>query len=492
MIQLRPYQNEAVNALLESYQRGVYGGLVVLPVGSGKSLLIAEICARLPDKRILVLAHRQELVSQNHAEYFKLTGESAAIWAASLNKKEKGRITFAQIQSAYKEKWEVDLILCDESHCIPTKDSSMYRTILDNCNGALLYGLTATPYRLDSGHLLQGEDALFTSVVYEAHYNELQEAGYLAPLVYRNPTCAVDNDQYAMKGGEIDPNAVETDLIRTDKLGKILHDVKERTSNRKKCLWFCPTVEIARQVTDRIQGTLVTADTQDRASVIAGDWKHLVNVEVLTTGFNYPSVDCLVFIRPTKSTALFKQMLGRGTRNTEGKANCLVLDYTTNTLCHGFLGDEYYTNSKKKRNDKKKCPACSTVLELGVNPCDACGYTWLGNTGERKPLAGVGVTAFDPEESQKVVDVKSWTIEKYFSMNSKKESLKVTFSCPGIGKVCKWFVPYGFYTRRFLQQVGGKMGTLSELVTQSASWKMPARIIVTKNDKGYFNMVDVG
>ena len=492
MIQLRPYQNEAVNALLDSYRQGVYGGLVVLPTAAGKSLVLAELCRRLPAKRILVLAHRQELVQQNAGEYFKLTGETPGVWSASLGAWRKERVTFAQIQSAYKQTWPVDLVLIDESHLLSRNESSMYHQILDNCNGALLYGLTATPYRLDSGHLLQGEDALFTSIVYEAHYNDLHEQGFLAGLTYKNPTCAVDNDEFNLRGGEINQDAVELELVRTDKLSKIVADVQEKTTTRSKCLWFCPTVEIAKQVTDRVQGTLITADTQNRADVIAGDWKHLINIETLTTGFNYPAIDCIVFIRPTKSTALFKQMLGRGTRNSPGKESCLVLDYTTNTLCHGFLGDEYYTNSKKKRNDKKKCPACNTVMELGINPCDACGYKWLAPSGERKPLAGVGVTAFDPEKEQNIVDVKDWTVEKYFSMNSQKESLKVTFKCAGIGKVCKWFVPYGFYTRRFLQQVGGKMGTLSELVTQSASWKMPSRIIVTRNDKGYFNMVDVG
>jgi DNA repair protein RadD len=488
-MELRPYQNEAVAALVDSFQSGLYGGLLIAPTGAGKSLYLAEIANRLKDKKILVLAHRQELISQNAKEFYNLTGEIPGVWSASLDQKTVRRVTFAQIQSAYRQSWPVDIVLIDEAHCLSSNESSMYQQILDKTNGALLYGLTATPHRLDTGHLVRGQDALFTKTIHETFYNDLVEQGYLAPLIYKTSDCGVSNSDFQNRGKDINQEQVEISL--EGKLDRIIADVESKTINRKKVLWFCPTVKIATELSQKISGTLITAETENRAAAILGDWKHLINVEVLTTGFNYPAIDTIVFLRPTKSTALFKQMMGRGTRKAPGKENTLILDYTTNTLCHGFLGDNDYPNAKGRKKDYKVCKACGEITKLEQKECPACGFVWLTKpraTGD--PLSGVLEESVDPDNAEQIVPVKSWSAVSYLSMSG-KTSLQITFNTTA-GKIKKWLPPYGFYSKRFLAQVGGKLGTVTQMEKDFPSWKKPDALIVTRNDKGYLTVLDVG
>lgn len=483
---LRYYQAEAVESI-KTFKG--YGGLIVLPTGSGKSLVAAEICKN-PDKKILVLAHRAELIKQNAEEFQELTGELPGIWAASLNERTERRVTFAMITSAYRRGFDVDLIIVDEAHLIPSRETSMYQQLLESSNAKQLIGLTATEHRTDIGHLVQGDKSLFSKVIYKAPYDKLVDEGYLAGIKYKSGV-GINNSDINLKNGELDQLVASNNL--QPKLASILIDATLKRKGRT--LWFCPTVQMADHVALLVGGKSITGTTPNRDLILndfkSGKVKDITNVEVLTTGFNEPKIETIVFLRPTQSTALFKQMLGRGTRLSEGKTNCLVLDYTTNTECHGFLGDDNYPNAKGVSPEYKCCLMCEEVIKVREKICPECGYEWESvPQGERRPLDNLKTVSHDPDQEY-VLDLQDMTAVSYRSMKSNKNTIQIIFKVNG-GKFSKWIPQRGFFTNQFL----GKLEIdRNFLVTPEAkiaainNCNLPKRVLAKKKGK-YFDFVD--
>lgn len=472
---LRDYQRAAVEA---SKNFKGYGGLIIAPTGSGKSLILSELCRN--NKKIVVLAHRQELIKQNVIEFQELTGEPAGIWSASVGIKRIERVTFVQIQSGYTINFNADLVICDECHLIPAKSTAMYQKFLEKNTGQLI-GLTATPYRMDIGHLVNGDSSLFSKVIYDIKYDYLVEQGYLAPLVYKSKAY-LRNDSLNIRGNDLDLNKAGEEI--EPKLELIINDVLKKRIG--KTLWFCPTVGMAHQIAGVIDGMAVTGGidrTQALADFKNGEIEHLTNVDILTTGFNQPDIETIVFLRPTKSTALFKQMLGRGTRLAPGKSSCLILDYTTNTECHGFLGDDKYPNAKGVSPEYKVCAYCETVIKIGTNPCPECGFKFEAlPRGESKILDNLTTKSFDPD-AEYVLDLKNLTASVYQKNN--KTSIKVDFKVPG-GTFSKWLPTQGYYLRKFLG--GLDLGNGSNAIEAINNSKLPERVLAKKNGK-YFEFL---
>jgi len=489
-LHLRDYQTNAVDAIKNF---SGYGGLIVLPVGAGKSLVIAELC-KVCRGSVLVLAHRQELIQQNSDEFYNHTkdefgvGEEFGIWSASLNQKTKKRVTFAQIQSAYREPWQVDLIIIDEVHLLPPKDTSMYQQILKNDHKQLI-GLTATPHRLDVGHLCRGENPLFSKVVYEAKYDELVEQGYLSSLVYKQNDGVVNSD-FNIQAGEIKLSQVEEKLDK--KLETILVDALSK--KKGKALWFCPTVNIANQVARAIGGEVITAETENRDIIIdsfkKGQIKDLVNVDVLTTGFNVPDIETLIFLRPTTSTALFKQMLGRGTRLADNKISCHVLDYTTNTLVHGFLGDDNYPNGKGVSKDYRVCPNCAEINKYKEIYCTCCEYEFPKiERVKSNPIKNLKTFIFETDKEY-VLKVESIYAEMYFNTFNEKYSIKISIKTSA-GTIYKYLPIMGYYKRIFLAKLGLKQAetVMKDIDNINKLLELPKNVIVAKPDK-WISFVD--
>jgi hypothetical protein len=315
---------------------------------SGKSIVIGsfveEVLKAWPDQRILIVTHVRELIAQNHAEMIGLwPGAPVGIYSAGLGKREaQARILFAGIQSIHRRAHEIghtDLVLIDEAHLIPGNSSTMYRRFLDGLahfNPALkVIGLTATPFRLDCGMLHEGKSALFTDIAYEAPVRELIDAGYLSPLVSKQPATRFDVSKVGTRAGDFIARdlaaAVDQDVITRAAVTEII----EHGQNRKSWLAFCSGVEHARHVAEEFGRRGITCRTifgdtpkDERDAIIAafkrGEIRALASMGVLTTGFNAPGVDLIALLRPTKSAGLYVQMVGRGTRLAPGKENCLV------------------------------------------------------------------------------------------------------------------------------------------------------------------------
>lgn len=340
-LQLRPYQEPAVERSIKAVLAG-RRVLVVMPTGSGKSLVIAEICRRLPHLRIAVLTHVKELVEQNHGELLALWPEApAGICCAGLGRFDTdARILFGSVQTVANrldDLGPIDLILVDEAHLVPRTADTRYQQVFDAFDHEAgqrlpVVGLTATPFRLDTGRLDQGHDALFDNVAVDVPITELVAAGWLAPLVSKAPEERLSTEGVHVRGGEFIAGELQQAIDRPDINARVVTEMVERGAERRAWLVYCAGIEHAEHVAallrqHGIEAATVFGETAraERDSTIeafrAGRLRALDNVNVLTTGSNVPAVDLLAILRPTASPGLHVQMLGRGTRTAPGKAN---------------------------------------------------------------------------------------------------------------------------------------------------------------------------
>lgn len=383
---LRPYQQEAVDATLAWFRRHTEPAAIVLPTGAGKSLVIAEL-ARLARGRVLVLAHVKELVAQNHAKYCAL-GLEADIFAAGLQRKEShGKVVFGSVQSVARNldqfRSEFSLLIVDECHRISDDDDSQYQQIIGHLRQVnpqiRLLGLTATPFRLGKGWIYQfhyhgmvrgDEKALFRDCIYELPLRYMIKHGYLTPPERLDmPVVQYDFSRLqAQSNGLFSEADLNHELKKQQRITPhIVSQIVEFAENRKGVMIFAATVEHAREVTGLLpvgQAALITGETPgpERDRIIeafkAQAYRYLVNVAVLTTGFDAPHVDLIAILRPTESVSLYQQIVGRGLRLAPGKTDCLILDYAGNP--HDLYAPEVGTPKGKSDNVPVQvfCPAC--------------------------------------------------------------------------------------------------------------------------------------
>ena len=471
MLTLRPYQHAAIASIYGYFQNHKGNPLVVLPTASGKSLVMAAfiegVLKSWPDQRILIVTHVRELIAQNHAEMIGLWPEApAGIYSAGLGKRDaQARILFAGIQSIHRRAQEVghtDLVLIDEAHLIPGNSSTMYRRFLDGLmriNPALkVIGLTATPFRLDSGMLHEGKDALFTDIAYEAPVRDLIDAGYLSPLVSKQPATRLDVSKVGTRAGDFIQRdlaaAVDQEAITRAAVTEIIEHGRER----KSWLAFCSGVEHARHVAEEFARQGITCRTifgdtpkDERDAIIAafkrGEIRALASMGVLTTGFNAPAVDLIALLRPTKSAGLYVQMVGRGTRLAPGKENCLVLDFAGNVRRHGpidLVRPKRPGEADSGEAPTKVCPICESIIALSSTECPDCGYEFPAREIKIAPTA-----ATLPVLSPKVKWLPVHGVS--YSRHDKRgglPSLKVTYRC-GLTSYSEWVcIQHQGYARR--------------------------------------------
>lgn len=383
---LRPYQREAVDATLRYFRQHHSPATIVLPTGSGKSLVIAEL-ARLARGRVLVLAHVKDLVAQNHAKYCPL-GLNADIYAAGLQQKaSQGKVIFGSVQSVarYPEHFQgvFSLLIVDECHRISDRDDSQYQQIFTHLRQAnpqlRLLGLTATPYRLGKGWIYRyhyhgmvrgDENALFRDCIYELPLSYMIKHGYMTPPERLDMPVV----QYNFSRLAVQSNGLFNDAELNRELKKqrhitphIISQIVEFAGSRRGVMIFAATVEHAREITSLLpanETALITSETSviQRDSAIeafkAQHFRYLVNVSVLTTGFDAPHVDMIAILRPTESVSLYQQIIGRGLRLAPSKTDCLILDYAGNP--HDLYTPEI--GSPKGCSDNVPvqifCPAC--------------------------------------------------------------------------------------------------------------------------------------
>ena len=518
MLTLRPYQEAAITAIYGYFQPHTGNPLVVIPTAGGKSLVMASfiegVLKAWPDQRILIVTHVRELIAQNHAEMIGLWPDApAGIYSAGLGKREaQARILFDGIQSIHRRAAEIghtDLVLIDEAHLIPGKSSTMYRRFLDALkaiNPALkVIGLTATPFRLDCGMLHEGQNALFTDIAYEAPVRELIDAGYLSPLVSKQPATRLDVSKVGTRAGDFIARdlvaAVDQDAITRAAVTEII----EHGRDRKSWLAFCSGVEHAHHVAEEfgrqgISCRTIFGDTpkDERDAILAafkrGEIRALASMGVLTTGFNAPGVDLIALLRPTQSAGLFVQMVGRGTRLAPGKENCLVLDFAGNVRRHGpidLVRPKRPGDGGGGEAPTKVCPDCDSIVALSATECPDCGYVFPPREVKIAPTAAT-LPVLSPK-APKWVAVSNLSYSRH-DKHGGRPSLKVTYSC-GLTTYQEWICfEHQGYARRKAEEWWRKRApgqpvprSVNEALARSRSLARPNHISVRPSGR-YFEI----
>lgn len=378
-MELRPYQQEAKDAIFREWDQGHSKTLLVLPTGCGKTIVfakVAEDCVRHGD-RVLIMAHRGELLEQASDKIAKTTGLNTAVEKAEQSCLGSWfRIVVGSVQSLQNEnrlkKFDpnyFDTIIVDEAHHVL---SNSYQKVMEHFSGAKVLGVTATPDRGDMRNL----GNFFESLAYEYTLPKAIKEGYLSPIKAMTIPLKIDFSNVAVQAGDFKVSDIDTAL--DPYLHQIAQEMKKYCMDRKTVV-FLPLVKTSQKFRDILNAEGFHAaecngSTQARAEILddfdRGKYNVLCNSMLLTEGWDCPSVDCVIVLRPTKVRSLYCQMVGRGTRLCEGKENLLLLDFLWHTerheLCHpaALIADSEEVAQKMTENLEKQAAIDPMAIDL--------------------------------------------------------------------------------------------------------------------------------
>jgi DNA repair protein RadD len=531
VFELRSYQRQALDALDTYWTSGGGNPLLSLATATGKSLLIAwlirDVLTRFPNLRVLVLVHVQELLDQNLEHLLALWPDApVGVNCAALNRRDwDQQIVFASIQSVFRlpEKLGArDLCLIDEAHLVPHDGAGMYRSLLATLRDIVpdmrVCGLSATPFRLDSGRLDEGEGKIFDEVIFDYGIGRGIADGWLAPLSSKATRTSIDVRNVGRRGGEFIPGELEAAADDAVKIAAACDEIVELGADRRRWLIFCCGINHATHVRDALRERGINCEAvfgetpQDERERIVNDFKAgriraLVNVMVLTTGFNVPAVDLLVMLRPTLSTGLYVQQVGRGTRKADGKKGSLVLDFAQNVYRHGPVDHVNIAMTGKSNGNgagvkvssiqAKACPDCDELNALTATHCTCCGYEFFqprpeakhATTADAVPILSSG-TSWLP-----VRDVSFCKHVKFYDPN-KLPTLRIEYLC-GLSVYSDYvaFEHRGIarsFAERFWFAHGGEQPvplTVDEALERSCELDRAYEITVVRNGK-FWNVIE--
>lgn len=351
--QLRPYQQTSVDIGVEYLNSNRNdNAILILPTGSGKSIVIANLLAPL-ESDTLVLQPSKEILEQNFAKYVSY-GYFATIYSASVGQKKISKVTFATIGSIIKKKHlfrNVKTILIDECHLVNPK-GGMYEEFINSFQDVKVLGLTATPYRLHNNSygaqlkfITRTRPSIFKNVLYFVQNNVLFDAGYLSKLHYYSFNVVNRKMIKTNSSGTDFDRASLKNYYRSINMPRIIVEYSIRLlKKRKNLLIFCAMTDEAKEVVKYVQGAvLLTSDTKkDERERILSQFKNgkircVVNVGVLTTGFDYPELECVLIARSTMSLALYYQIVGRAMRIAPTKKDAWIVDLGGNVNFFGKI-----------------------------------------------------------------------------------------------------------------------------------------------------------
>jgi superfamily II DNA or RNA helicase len=436
---------------------------------TGKSVVIAEFIRRAlkwyPQTRVMVATHVKELIDQNHKELMlQWPSAPAGVYSAGLKRRDTHLpITFCGIQSVAKcldYFGHIDLLLIDECHMISDKGESMYVKAIEalkTVNPKLkVIGFTATPFRLGMGMLTEGK--LFTDVCVDycnlEKFNELVDGGFICPLIPKHTELELNVDDVHIHAGEYVIDELQKAVDKESITRAALEEAVRSSKGRRHYLVFCTGTSHADHARDIlcqlgipavcVHSALPGGDQERDRNILlfkAGMVGAMVGVGVFTTGFNFKGIDCIIVLRPTMSTVLWVQLLGRGTRPFPeySKENCLVLDFAANTRRLGPINDPVIPRRKGKKGTSfvpfKTCPTCSTYNHARVRFCIECGYEFPQQFAADTKPAEEELIRKEPKPPKEENKVETYTVEKvefskHWSRDSTKPpSLKVSYYC---------------------------------------------------------------
>jgi DNA repair protein RadD len=414
-------------------------------------------------------------------------------------------------------------VLVHNCHLVPSDGEGMYRRLIDELRAInpelRVAGFTATPYRLGEGRLdgdgKGGKPRLFDRTVFAYGIGEGIRDGFLSPLISKAGMAEIDVSNVARRGGEFVAGELEA---ASDKItAEAVAEMHRLASDRRSWLVFCSGVKHALHVRDALRASGVTAETVtgdtplgERDAILrrfkAGDIRALTNANVLTTGFDAPNVDMVAMLRPTLSTSLYVQIVGRGTRLAAGKDNCLILDFAGNVRRHGPVdavsvgpkrGGAGNDDGKVAVSDvrAKACPDCESLVPIAAITCQHCGHEWPRDEKpkhEAKAEATVGILSTERVKPQQE-PVVGWRFYRHEKPGA-PDSVRVEYTA-GLMAYREWLAfEHGGYAGQkaasWWSLHGGSFPvpkTVGEALERQGELVMPATITV-KPDGKYFNI----
>ena len=416
---LRPYQEVAINDAADALDK--HGNtLVVAPTGAGKTIMLSALVGkrRGVSKDVLILQHRDELVSQNSTKFQRVNPELSASYVTASQKDWGGDAVFAMVQTLSRhnnleQMPKVDLIVVDEAHHTV---ADTYQRIINAAKkaneGVQVVGFTATPNRGDK----KGLRDVFTNCSHQIEIATLIREGFLVPPKTFVVDVGVQDELRDVRktASDFDMADVEKIMNRRAINKRVVEEWLDKAGDRKTIV-FCSTIRHAEDVCEEFvrQGVIahvVTGNTpSDEREEILHDLAHgetqvVVNVAVLTEGFDAPPVSCVVLTRPCSYKSTMVQMIGRGLRTVDQeefpgvvKTDCIVMDFGTSVLTHGSLDDSVDLDGAGEATagdaPEKVCSECDSIVPLGVRECPFCGHMFEG--ADSDPLDNFEMTEVD-------------------------------------------------------------------------------------------------
>jgi len=538
MKELRFYQREGADAAYAHIHQGGKAPLIELATGCGKSLVIAAVCQEILDAypntgtnktRILMTTHRKGLIVQNLQELISLwPAAPVGVNSAGLKRRDyQSQILFASVNSIFRNTdllGKFHLVIVDEAHLISRKSSGMYGKLFaalrERNQKMRVLGLTATAFRVDSGRLDEGPDALFDKTVYSYGIAPAIRDGFLSPLISPTMLTQIDTKGLHRKGGDFVKSELEAAAIADGKVEKACDETIEYGSDRKRWLVFAVSIKHGRLVYEYllrrgIPTGFVHSQNPESDELIRrfrrGELRCLVNIDILTTGSNIPEIDLISIMRASESPGLIVQIIGRGARVADGKENCLILDFGGNLKRHGPLDTmQAKAPSKRKGSGQKEpvrvkiCPECNGMMQLAAEYCPQCGERFpvneRANVDRCEAHADAESVILSTQEKPRWVKVVGHSVRLGRKDETSPQYLRVTYLYGISGTVSDFlnFEHGGFQpkyaARRWIQLTGDREQftprTSKEAYDRRTEIRRPSMVQVARDGK-YFKVLQV-
>lgn len=488
-MQLREYQTRALEMLYSWFEKNRTGHPVLsMPGGSGKSVVIASLAKEAlqnwPETRILMLVHSKELILQNADKLRKMwPGAPLGIYSASVGRRELGEpITYAGIGSVAKRAGQlghIDILIIDEVHAVSTAESGIYRKLIADLleiNPAMrIVGFTASPYRLGQGMITEGPTAIFSDILEPVSIEELVYKSHLVPLRSKITNHRLETAGLHKRQGEYIASEMEAEFNTSGHNRAVVDEIIDKAVGRAHWLIFCSGVAHSDAIAEGLRLAGIPAESLDATHIKAererkiadfesGKLRALCNYGILSTGYDFPALDCIVFLRATMSPGLYLQMAVRGMRPYPGKMDCLVLDFAGVVHTHGPI-----TNISPPRRGMKNgpseppikiCDNCKELLHISAKICTACGYVFPPPESAKMALCNDDIMGLEGT----TIEVISWAWRVHTSRASGKLMLACTYYGDLSDKPITEYLPIfhegyaGQAARQQLASIAGRSG----------------------------------
>tara|TARA_R100001443_G_scaffold77304_1_gene84521 strand:- start:1286 stop:2965 length:1680 start_codon:yes stop_codon:yes gene_type:complete len=402
---LRPYQEVAIKDASKALDKHS-NTIVVAPTGAGKTIMLSALVGNRhkKNKSVLILQHRDELVAQNNMKFVKVNPNISTSIVDGSQKNWDGDVVFSMVQTLSRENnlstmRPIDMLVIDESHHAAAESYKkvIYKVRNDNPQSEIV-GFTATPNRGDK----KGLRDVFDNCSHQIEVATLIREGFLVPPKAFVIDVGVQEELRNVRKtvDDFDMSEVEGIMNTTVINERVVHEWKQKASDRKTIV-FCSTVRHAQDLVEEFKNSdviaeIVTGETpkEERKQILEdleyGDVQVVVNVAVLTEGFDAPPVSCIVLTRPCSYKSTMVQMIGRGLRTIDPeiypnmiKKDCIVLDFGSSILTHGSIDDRVDLDGSEKLKEgqgpEKSCPECHATVPLGSRECPFCGFVFGSN-----------------------------------------------------------------------------------------------------------------